>query len=104
MRGVRLNLADQDNLRKVHALMMDSVRHARPDARIEGVLIEPMFRHRHGRELMIGVVRDPVFDVEDSAYAFIRFENGALGVIEASTAAFPGELKRIVLPNARICF
>ena len=59
--GVRLNLADQDNLRKVHALMMDSVAHARPDARIEGVLIEPMFRHRHGRELMIGVVRDPVF-------------------------------------------
>jgi len=59
--GVRLGLTDEGTLRKVHALMMDSVAQARPDARIEGVLIEPMFRHRHGRELMIGVVRDPVF-------------------------------------------
>jgi len=59
--GVRLNLPDEASLRKVHALMMESVVQARPDAKIEGVLIEPMFRHRHGRELMIGVVRDPVF-------------------------------------------
>ena len=34
-------------------------------------------------------------EVEDVATATIRFENGALGVIEASTAAFPGSLKRI---------
>jgi acetyltransferase len=33
----------------------------RPDARLAGVLIEPMWQPRHGRELMIGVVRDPVF-------------------------------------------
>ncbi len=33
-------------------------------------------------------------EVEDSAVAAIRFKNGALGVIEASTAAFPGLLKR----------
>ncbi|MCA9196603.1 MAG: Gfo/Idh/MocA family oxidoreductase [Planctomycetales bacterium] len=35
--------------------------------------------------------------VEDVAVATIRFENGALGVIEASTAAYPGYLKRIEL-------
>ncbi len=35
--------------------------------------------------------------VEDTAVATVRFENGALGVIEASTAAFPGYLKRIEL-------
>ena len=33
--------------------------------------------------------------VEDTAVATVRFANGALGVIEASTAAFPGYLKRI---------
>ncbi len=33
--------------------------------------------------------------VEDVATASLRFKNGALGVIEASTAAFPGYLKRI---------
>lgn len=34
-------------------------------------------------------------EVEDVAVATIKFANGALGVIEASTATWPGELKRI---------
>ena len=34
-------------------------------------------------------------EVEDVATAAIRFKNGALGVIEATTAAFPGMLKKI---------
>ena len=34
-------------------------------------------------------------EVEDVATASLRFENGALGVIEATTAAYPGSLKRI---------
>jgi UDP-N-acetyl-2-amino-2-deoxyglucuronate dehydrogenase len=34
-------------------------------------------------------------EVEDVVVATIKFKNGALGVIEASTAAWPGELKRI---------
>jgi UDP-N-acetyl-2-amino-2-deoxyglucuronate dehydrogenase len=33
--------------------------------------------------------------VEDVAMATLQFENGALGVIEASTAVYPGYLKRI---------
>lgn len=34
-------------------------------------------------------------EVEDVAAAMLQFENGALGVIEATTAAYPGWLKRI---------
>lgn len=34
-------------------------------------------------------------EVEDVAMATLRFANGALGVIEATTAAYPGALKRI---------
>ncbi len=34
-------------------------------------------------------------EVEDVAMATLRFQNGALGVIEATTAAYPGALKRI---------
>jgi UDP-N-acetyl-2-amino-2-deoxyglucuronate dehydrogenase len=34
-------------------------------------------------------------EVEDTAVACLRFKNGALGVIEAATSAFPGLLKRI---------
>lgn len=36
-------------------------------------------------------------EVEDVATATLRFANGALGVIEASTAVYPGYLKRIEL-------
>ncbi|MFM8252375.1 MAG: Gfo/Idh/MocA family protein [Planctomycetota bacterium] len=34
-------------------------------------------------------------EVEDVAMATLKFANGALGVIEATTAAYPGALKRI---------
>ena len=34
-------------------------------------------------------------EVEDAAVATLRFANGALGVIEATTAVYPGYLKRI---------
>jgi len=42
-------------------MLKDVARAAGPNAALEGVLIEPMYRRRHARELMIGVVRDPVF-------------------------------------------
>src|SRR5207253_11148170 len=35
--------------------------------------------------------------VEDTAVATLRFANGALGVVEATTAAYPGYLKKIEL-------
>jgi acetyltransferase len=59
--GVRLNLADERDVHGAYARMMADVARARPDARLEGVLIEPMYREQNRRELMIGVVRDPVF-------------------------------------------
>jgi predicted dehydrogenase len=34
-------------------------------------------------------------EVEDVVVATLRFENGALGILEATTAAYPGYLKRI---------
>lgn len=34
-------------------------------------------------------------EVEDVAMATVKFANGALGVVEATTAAYPGSLKRI---------
>lgn len=34
-------------------------------------------------------------EVEDAAVATLQFENGALGVLQATTAAYPGYLKRI---------
>jgi predicted dehydrogenase len=39
--------------------------------------------------------------VEDVAVATLKFANGALGVIEASTAAYPGYLKRIEISGSQ---
>lgn len=40
-------------------------------------------------------------EVEDVATASLRFENGALGVIEATTAAFPGWAKKIEIHGSK---
>ncbi len=40
-------------------------------------------------------------EVEDVATASLRFANGALGVIEATTAGFPGSLKKIELTGSQ---
>jgi acetyltransferase len=59
--GVRLNLVDERDVRGAYSRMLADVAAARPDAELQGVLIEPMYREQNRRELMIGVVRDPVF-------------------------------------------
>ncbi|MCO8121444.1 Gfo/Idh/MocA family oxidoreductase [Stieleria sp. TO1_6] len=40
-------------------------------------------------------------EVEDVAVATLQFENGALGVIEATTTAYPGALKRIEISGSQ---
>ncbi|MEE8452237.1 MAG: Gfo/Idh/MocA family oxidoreductase [Thermoguttaceae bacterium] len=42
-----------------------------------------------------GLLAHEKIEVEDIAVATLRFANGALGIIEASTAIYPGYLKRI---------
>jgi acetyltransferase len=59
--GVRLGLADAGAVRAAHASMMQVVAAKRPGARVSGVSIEPMILRPHGRELMAGIVPDPVF-------------------------------------------
>ncbi len=59
--GVKLGLENARQVRDVYQNLMDSVRDLRPEAKINGVVIEPMWKGKHGRELMVGVVRDEVF-------------------------------------------
>ncbi|MDF2439347.1 MAG: UDP-N-acetyl-2-amino-2-deoxyglucuronate dehydrogenase [Abditibacteriota bacterium] len=40
-------------------------------------------------------------EVEDNAAAWLRFENGALGLVQASTVCYPGERKRVELKGER---
>ncbi len=59
--GVRLNVANAHAVRSVYQELVEATRLSRPEARIEGVTIERMYQSSSARELMIGVVRDPVF-------------------------------------------
>jgi len=59
--GVRLGLGSGRQVREAYAQMLDGVAARRPDATLDGVVIEAMHDDPHGRELMIGVLRDEVF-------------------------------------------
>jgi succinyl-CoA synthetase beta subunit len=54
--GVRLDVAVEEAA-DTYQQLRHAVASARPDARIDGVLVSPM--RRHGIELLVGVVRDP---------------------------------------------
>jgi acetyltransferase len=59
--GVRLNIESAQEVRTAYNQLVESVQKKKPDAKILGVTIEKMVKKAHGRELMIGVLRDPVF-------------------------------------------
>jgi acetyltransferase len=59
--GVRLGLANAQAVREAYAYMMANVAARRPQARVGGVSIERMVSRANGRELMVGILRDPVF-------------------------------------------
>jgi acetyltransferase len=59
--GVRLNIDSARGVRSAFNDMVAEVRRARPKATIRGVTVERMCQKRFGRELMAGVVSDPVF-------------------------------------------
>lgn len=59
--GVRLNIAHASGVRNTWLELMDEVQSKYPQAKIDGVTIESMHVASHGRELMIGVINDPVF-------------------------------------------
>ena len=59
--GVVLNLNNAHEVRAAYQHIIDNVQHNRPNAKVDGISIEPMIVKANGRELMIGVTSDPVF-------------------------------------------
>lgn len=59
--GVRLNIPNAPAVRNAYHDIIETVQKKHPTARINGVSIEPYLARPHGRELMLGVVRDPIF-------------------------------------------
>ena len=59
--GVRLGVKNDDEVAVAWNDVIEAARTARPDADIRGVTVERMVSIEHGRELLVGASRDPVF-------------------------------------------
>ncbi len=59
--GVRLGISNAQAVRSAYNEMVATVRKNRPEARIDGVTIEPMLQRPNGRELLVGLITDPLF-------------------------------------------
>jgi len=59
--GVKLNIRSASEVRSNYRELIEKVKSKVPDAVIDGVTIAKMYRSSHARELMIGIVNDPVF-------------------------------------------
>lgn len=71
--GVRLNVPSTESVRNAYQEIIAAVGERYPDARINGVSIEPQLTRPNARELAIGAFRDPVFG------PVISFGPGGLG-------------------------
>jgi acetyltransferase len=59
--GVKLGLVTKDQVREATAEVMARAQSARPDARIDGVMVQPMIVRPAARELILGIADDPTF-------------------------------------------
>jgi acetyltransferase len=59
--GVRLGIANAEDARAAFREMVAQAKRLRPEARIRGVSIEPMVLRANARELMAGILHDPIF-------------------------------------------
>jgi acetyltransferase len=58
--GVRLGLSSGQAVRSAYSEMLADVKRLRPDATLEGIVIEPMAARPHAREVLLGMTSDPV--------------------------------------------
>ncbi len=91
--GVRLNINSAQEVRGAYRQLIDDVQRHVPGAKIAGVTIEKMYRTSNGRELMIGIIRDPVFG------PVISFGSGgtAVEIMGDSAVALPPLNRRLAV-------
>jgi acetyltransferase len=59
--GVVLNLATADEVRTAASDILARARKLRPDAKLAGILVQPMVLRAKARELILGIAGDPTF-------------------------------------------
>ena len=58
--GVRLGLSSGQAVRAAFGDMLADIKRLRPDATLDGIVIEPMVVRPHAREVLLGMTSDPV--------------------------------------------
>ena len=92
--GVRLSIPNAAAARLAYGEILEEVKRKRPDARIVGVIVEPMIRRLNGRELMVGVLRDEVFGPA------IAFGSGGIAIeVQADRAVALPPLNGFLVAN-----
>ena len=99
--GVRLDLQNASMVGSAFDEMMRNVRAMRPDARVEGVAVQPMLRYAHAREVLVGVSTDAVFG------PVISFGSGGVSVeaVRDTAVALPpldGALAHELMERTRV--
>ncbi len=61
--GVRLNLTTEADVEAAAATVIANAKRIKPQARIDGVTVQPMISKPKARELIAGLARDPTFGV-----------------------------------------
>lgn len=89
--GIRLNISNAQVVRSTYRDLIEQVKETRPEATIEGVTVEQMYQSPNGRELLIGIIHDPVFG------PVISFGSGgtAVEVMGDSAIALPPLNRRL---------
>lgn len=59
--GVRLNLHNDGMVAAAFDGVLRDAKAIRPEARLEGAIVQPMLRYAHAREVLVGVATDAVF-------------------------------------------
>jgi acetyltransferase len=59
--GVRVGLSAEDEVARAASEIYSNAKRLRPDARLEGLIVQPMIQRKHARELILGIATDPVF-------------------------------------------
>jgi acetyltransferase len=91
--GVRLNINSAGEVRGAYRSLVDQVTERNPGVTIAGVTVEKMYRSPNGRELMIGIMRDPVFG------PVISFGSGGVSVevMQDTAISLPPLNRRLAL-------
>jgi acyl-CoA synthetase (NDP forming) len=96
--GVKVGIAQEAELRQAHAAILASVAAHRPDAVVDGILVEKMFAGGH--EVLIGVHRDAAFGpvlTFGLGGVFVEVLKGVLPITPADAHAMVREIRAFPL-------